>query len=500
MPEPSDIPGSSLSELTELPHCYTQPQTVQVAMIQVDGGSRRKFLSAAAGLATLAPFRTRSAPTTKVFDARDYGAAGDGTTIDTQAIQRTIDAAAAVGPGSQVLIRGGKKYLVSTLVLKSGIDFHLADNAELVVSTNPAHYPSASGGVLTANGAQGLKISGTGNIHGRATEFMKSFSKEGEIWMPGPFRPKIFILAGCRDLIIQDITFSQAPYWGLHMIGCEHVLVDRLKIRNNLDVPNCDGIDPDHCRDVEIRNCDIVCGDDGIVIKTTREGHEYGSSSNVSVKNCMVETKDSGLKIGTETVDDIHDVRFEDCEIRSSCRGLTIQLRDEGNVSNVTFRNIRFTAQYQAAPWWGRGEAISLTAIPRSRGAMIGKIENVRMENVSGRAENSVRVNGVPESRINNVTLDHVAVTLERWSSYPGAVFDNRPTTAVADIEQHGTPGISIRHADQVVVKDCQIAWGSRLPDSFTHALEVENSTNVALTRFTGEAAHPGRDQAIVFR
>src|ERR1700693_4620535 len=106
------------------------------------------------------------------------------------------------------------------------------------------------------------------------------------------------------------------------MVGCEHVLVDRLKIRNHLDVPNCDGIDPDHCRDVEISNCDIVCGDDAIVIKSTREAAGQGACSNIVVKNCVLETKDSGLKIGTETVDAIHDVRFEDCEIKSGCRGL----------------------------------------------------------------------------------------------------------------------------------------------------------------------------------
>src|SRR6516164_4703019 len=95
------------------------------------------------------------------FDVRKFGAAGDGKWLDTAAIQRAIDAAAAAG-GGRVLIPGGRKYLVSTLVLKSKIDFHLADDAELLVSTKQSDYPADSQGVLTANGAQDLKITGSG--------------------------------------------------------------------------------------------------------------------------------------------------------------------------------------------------------------------------------------------------------------------------------------------------------------------------------------------------
>jgi hypothetical protein len=439
-----------------------------------------------------------SAQNVRVFDVRDCGAVGDGSTLDTAAIQRAIDQAGAAGGGAQVLIRGGKKYLIGTLVLKGGIDFHLADDAELVVSTNPQHY--TGGGVITATGADGLRITGTGNINGRAREFMSRYDQPNEWWLPASFRPKMFVLTACKGLEVHDITFSEAPEWGLHMIGCEHVLVDNLKIRNLLDVPNCDGIDPDHCRDVEIRNCNIVCGDDAIVIKATRQAADYGPSANITVHDCVIQTQDAGVKIGTETTQDIHDIRFERCEIRSSSRGLCIQARDEGSVYNIDFRDIKFVSRYHSAPWWGRGEAISLTAIPRTAQTKIGTIHDVRIQNVSGRAENSVRVQGSKESRIRGVTLENVAVTLDRWTEYPGGLFDDRPTAAYPDIEPHGNPGFSIRHADHVVLKHCSIKWGDKRPDYFTHALEAEAVTGLELTGFAGEAAHPERDADVVVR
>jgi polygalacturonase len=458
--------------------------------------SRREALRLAA--ATALGSAVAAAQNVRVFDVRDFGAVGDGSTLDTGAIQRAIDQAAAARGRAQVLIRGGKKYLIGTLVLKGGIDFHLADDAELLVSTNPQHY--TGGGVITASGADGLRITGTGNINGRAREFMSRYDQPNEWWLPASFRPKMFVLTNCKGLEVHDITFSEAPEWGLHMIGCEHVLVDNLKIRNLLDVPNCDGIDPDHCRDLEIRNCNIVCGDDAIVIKTTRQATDYGPSANINVHDCVIQTQDAGVKIGTETTEDVHDIRFERCEIRSSSRGLCIQARDEGSVYNIDFRDIKFVSRYHSEPWWGRGEAISLTAIPRGPQSKIGTIHDVRIQNVSGRAENSVRVQGSKESRIRGVTLENVAVTLDRWTEYPGGLFDNRPTTAYPGIEPHGNPGFSIRSADNVILKHCGVKWGDKRPDYFTHALEAESVTGLELTGFAGEAAHPERDADIVIR
>ncbi len=445
--------------------------------------------------------RMSSRPPVKIFDVLDHGAAGDGVALDTAAVQRAIDVASASGSAThpaQVLFRGKHTFKCGTLNLRGGIDFHLADDARLIVSTEPGDFARPT--MLYANSAEGLRFSGTGTIDGRSRLFMTNFDAIDQWWIPRPFRPRLFELVACHDLEITGLRVQGASFWAVHLMGCRRVLVDGVTIRNEMDVPNCDGIDPDHCQDVEIRNCDITCGDDAIVIKATNQPVDYGPSANIVVKDCVLATQDSGLKIGTETTQDIHDVRFERCTIRQGCRGLCIQLRDAGSVYNIDYRDITFESRYFSDPWWGRGEAISFTAIPRLAGGKIGTIHDIRVSNVRGRAENSVRVDGSPQSRISNVQLRDVEVTLGRWTRYPGGVYDNRPTKSCADIEPHATSGFCIRHADNVELERCKVNWEEPIPDSFSHALEASEVTGLELKEFTGQAAHPHRDEAIAIR
>jgi hypothetical protein len=425
------------------------------------------------------------------FDVRKYGAVGDGKTIATASIQRAIDAAAERG-GGRVLIPAGGRFLTGALLLKSAVTLHLDGDAELLASTDPSNYATLPG-LLNADGARGLHITGTGNIDGQAMLFMNGYSQTDMRWEPKPFRPRMFSLLRCKDLQISGISFGHSPNWGLHMLGCERVLVDGIRIRNFMDVPNCDGIDPDRCRDVEIRNCDIASADDAIVIKTSQQTEDFGTTRNIVVKDCVVTSRDSGLKIGTETFGDISKVLFERCKVVASGRGPTITHRQPGNIEDVEFRDITLETEHHAARWWGWGEAASVTAWPRIVDGKVGYLRNVRLRNITGRAENSFRIDGQHGQPIEDVLIENVDITIDRWTDWPGGKFDNRPTSsAMEGLEQHGTPVFSLRHAKNVTVRGCTARWGERREVYYTHALQAEDVQGLKLENFKGEAAHAG--------
>jgi hypothetical protein len=232
-------------------------------------------------------------------------------------------------------------------------------------------------------------------------------------------------------------------------------------------------------------------------VKSTRQQRDFGACSGIRVHDCLIQTQDCGVKIGTETTQEIHDVVFERCEIRSSSRGIGIQLRDEGSVHDIEFRDIRLVSRYHSDPWWGRGEAISLTVHPRNAQTRVGRLYDVRIRDITARAENSARICGCPESPIADVTLDNVTLTMDRWTQYPGGVWDNRPGGADNGIERHSTPGFGIRHARNVGLNRCSVVWGSKPGETFSSALDAEHVTGLALRRFSGTAAHPNRDSDI---
>ena len=299
---------------------------------------------------------------------------------------------------------------------------------------------------------------------------------------------------------MRDVALGDAPAAGLRLLGCHNVLLDHVTVRNRLDLTADDGIVADHCQQMEIRNCDVVSGGDAIVVKASPQNTDFGPSANIFVHDCQVQTQGTGLGLGDETAGNIRDIGFERCRVTSAGRAISIQLRDQGSVSNIVFGDIQFLARYYSEAWRGGGEGISVTAIPRTAETKLGLIQDIVLTNITGRAENSLRIDGSSASHISGVRLEKIYVTLDRWTKYRGGHYDNRPCAAPKPIEPHVTAGLNIRYADDVILKNCVLRWGKNLPEYFTYALETDHATGVELWDFKGTSAHPGLYEDMLLR
>lgn len=211
------------------------------------------------------------------------------------------------------------------------------------------------------------------------------------------------------------------------MVGCRDVLVDGIRVLNNLKLANCDGIDPDHCQNVRIRNCYIEAADDCIVLKTTEAEQKYGPTENVVISGCILESTSAAIKFGTESEGDFKNIIIENCIIRNSNRGVALQLRDKGNIENVWIRNLMINTRNFIDQYWGNAEGIYITAIERHKGRTFGKIRNVKLENIQITGESGVLLYGSQDGHIDGITLKDISVNLVKNSKWPCDGYDIRP-------------------------------------------------------------------------
>ncbi len=385
----------------------------------------------------------------------DYGALGDGKSLNTCAIQAAIDACSASG-GGRVIVPVGK-FLSGTIRLRSNVDLHLESGAELISSLDPADMPDLmadfeddnrdtgweGGCFLLARHEENVTISGFGRIDGRGREVFfeddaDGGSHESPLKVRG-YRPRMSFLEDIRNLTVKDVTFYDAAFWTLHMAGCRNVLIDGIRIENNERGPNNDGIDPDSCRNVIIRGCIISCADDAIVIKTTAPmTKKYGPCSDVLISNCILRSHSSALKIGTETWGDIHHVIMSDCILDNCTRGIGIWSRDGGRIHDIMLHHIsgntrryrdRVRQDSEVVVWWGKGEPVFLSATPRNGVARLpGVIESVSMDHLHIACEGALMIAGERESPIRDVGIRDSVFEFRKQGSLTPDCLDEQPS------------------------------------------------------------------------
>lgn len=279
-----------------------------------------------------------------MFNPKDYGAVGDGRTLDTRAIQAAIDAAAEKGgPGelAEVILPAGT-YLTSSLFLKSHMEFHLEKGAVLLGTTEEECYPVIPtrvagiemewpAAILNINGQKEVKVSGEGRIDGQGSYWWnKYWGEDGRGGMRKIYddkglrwcvdydckRVRNLVVINSRDVELSGFQSVRSGFWNIHLCYSEHLHVHDLSIEDNSG-PSTDGIDIDSCRKVMVERCRVACNDDSICVKSGRDAN--------------------GLKVNRIC----EDVVIQNCEILTGC-GVTIGSETSGGARNIIVRNLKY--------------------------------------------------------------------------------------------------------------------------------------------------------------
>jgi len=451
----------------------------------------------------------------------DFGAVGDNATDNSLAIQSTIDHCARNG-GGKVLIPAGKIFLSGPFDLKSNIELYLERGSVLKALPNEKVYIKSAfranrgEGTIWIGGSdlENISIAGAGKIDGNGLFFMGAELHDSYELKPFDTfdpRPHILTLINCKNVKMTSVTVTNAAYWALHFIGCYDVSISDISIYNDLKVRNSDGIDLDHCKYVRISNCHIESGDDCICLKNRREYAELGPCQDIVISNCTLVSTSCAIKIGSENMDAIRRVTFNNCIITGSCRGIGIQNRDEGTVSDIIFSNILVECKLFSEVWWGMAEPIYITAFPRASHnhkdagwrlkpgadeAEIGAITNITFANIRCKSENGIFVAAASSELINNLRFNDVDIAINKTTDYKGGSYDCRPCKD-EDFIGNETCGFYMVNADNVFISNTTVTWGENKPEYYTSALYAENISHLVLENFKGESAFEGIDSII---
>jgi polygalacturonase len=275
-------------------------------------------------------------------------------------------------------------YATGQIVLLSGVLLEVTPSAVILGSSNIQDYPSGAmqWAVVYAESAKAVGIIGGGIVDGNFSAFIGGWDDTNKEFIPRAWgdciicpapnctdslcRPRLVLFVTCENVLFKDITLQAAPAWTLHVLNSSHVLIQNISSLGDERWPNNDGIDIDSCQHVVVEHSLVNTADDGVCIKSggCADAMEV---YNVTVRDMRIRSRSNAIKFGSTTPVDMHDLLFEHIVIFDSNGGVSIQARDGGTISNVTFRDmfINGTRQWPGVAnaggatsggWWGSGE------------------------------------------------------------------------------------------------------------------------------------------------
>ena len=346
-----------------------------------------------------------------VYDVRSFGAAGDGKTLDTVAINRAIDEAAAAGGGT-VYFRSGT-YLCYSIHLKSKVALYL-DQAAAIVAAEPAADPAHSydlaesnkpweeyqdyghnhwhNSLLWGEGLNDVSICGPGLIWGKGLS--RGWGTGPKAEDPGVAN-KAIALKNCRNVLLRDFSILHGGHFGILATGVDNLTIDNLKIDTNRD-----GMDVDCCRNVRISNCSVNSPwDDAICLKSSYALGFARATEMVTITNCMVSgsyeegslldgsfkrfpkdekvPRTGRIKFGTESNGGFKNITISNC-VFDGCCGLAIESVDGAVIEDVTCTNITMRDVKESPIFIRLGARMRGPA-----GVPVGKIRRVILSNIT---------------------------------------------------------------------------------------------------------------------
>jgi polygalacturonase len=412
-------------------------------------------------LLALTLIATAAAPALGTYDIRNFGATGDGKTLDSPAIDRAIQAAAAHGGGTVDVPPG--TYLCGSIHLQSNIRLQLDAGAVILgapqgLNAYDETEPYSLGGyqdgghcyfhnsLIWGENLTNVSITGNGTINGgglagsdgildRMCGYDDWRKPANATFAPVRLGNKSIALKLCRNVLIRDITIAHGGHFAILVTGCDNLTVDNVTMDTNRD-----GIDLDCCRNAMVSNCRVNSpGDDGICPKSTYALGEIRLTENLTITNCQVSgfkegtlldgtmrpssSQNGRIKFGTESSGGFRNCTVSNCTFRS-CRGLALEEVDGGILEDITITNLTMydVPDYAIYITTGkRNRTPGITTNSRIRNILISNVIADRIAKMSG-----IQITGLPGQPIEGVRLDNIRLTSDGGGNAQDAAINPR--------------------------------------------------------------------------